>query len=77
MVKKRNKTLESVLFIIEVLDNKFSQPLVEQIFKECDGDTEKSIEILRSMLNKVSSCLCIDVDMYIDILLHRYEYKKT
>ena len=63
MVKKRNKTLESVLFIIEVLDNKFSQPLVEQIFKECDGDTEKSIEILRSMLNKVSSCLCIDVDM--------------
>jgi hypothetical protein len=77
MVKKRNKTLESVLFIIEVLDNKFSQPLVEQIFKECDGDTEKSIEILRSMLNKVSSSLCLDVDMYIDILVHRYEYKKT
>jgi translation elongation factor EF-Ts len=54
MGKKKNKTLESVLFVITALDNKFSQVVVEQILKECDGDIEKAIEILRAISPTVS-----------------------
>lgn len=54
MVKKKNKTLESVLLVLKALDNKISQPVVEQVLKECDGCTQKAIEILESIVIKVS-----------------------
>lgn len=53
MVKKKNKTLESVLLVLKALDNKISQPIVEQVLKECDGCTQKAIEILESVVIKV------------------------
>jgi hypothetical protein len=53
MVKKKNKTLESVLLVLKALDNKISQPVVEQVLKECDGCTQKAIEILESIVIKV------------------------
>lgn len=53
MVKKKNKTLESVLFVLKALDNKISQPIVEQVLKECDGSTLRAIEILQAVVIKV------------------------
>jgi hypothetical protein len=54
MVKKKNKTLESVLRVLNTLDNKVSQPLAEQTLKECDGNVENAVGILRSAIIRVS-----------------------
>ena len=54
MVKKKNKTLESVLFIINELNHQFSQPIVEQTLKECDGDIDKTIDLLERISERVS-----------------------
>jgi hypothetical protein len=54
MVKKKNKTLESVLRVLNALDNKVSQPLAEQTLKECDGSVENAVGILRSAIIRVS-----------------------
>lgn len=53
MVKKKNRTLESVLYIINALDHKFSQPIVEQTLKESDGDIDRAIEILKAIHRRV------------------------
>lgn len=59
MVKKKNKTLESVLFIINELNHNFSQPIVEQTLKECDGDIDKAIDFLERIRERVSDCFIV------------------
>ena len=65
MVKKKNRTLESVLYIIYALDNKFSQPIVEQTLKESDGDIDRAIEILKAIHRRVCrSYMLNELKMY-------------
>ena len=57
MVKKKNRTLESVLYVIREFEGRFSQPIVEQILKEGEGDVDRAIEILRNIELEVSCSL--------------------
>ena len=53
--KKNNKNLEAVLQILKALDNKISQPVAQEALKDCDGDADRAIDLLRSIMITVST----------------------